>query len=84
MPWSFGFHEALQRLHDEYFAVFPGAAKINELQDESQMTFSEYTLENTPIAARPECPKCTALMYLARMSSRVSISVPLNVRGVST
>ena len=29
------------------------------------MTFSEYTLENTPITERPECPKCTALMYLA-------------------
>jgi hypothetical protein len=30
------------------------------------MTFSEYTLENAPISARPQCPKCTALMYLAR------------------
>ena len=29
------------------------------------MTFPEYTLENTPINARPQCPKCTALMYLA-------------------
>jgi DNA-directed RNA polymerase subunit M/transcription elongation factor TFIIS len=32
------------------------------------MTFSEYTLENAPIRARPECPKCTALMYLARIT----------------
>jgi hypothetical protein len=32
---------------------------------ESQMTFSEYTLENTPINERPECPECSALMYLA-------------------
>jgi hypothetical protein len=32
------------------------------------MTFSEYTLENTPINARPQCPKCTALMYLARIT----------------
>jgi len=31
------------------------------------MTFAEYTLENTPIAARPECPKCSAQMYLARI-----------------
>jgi len=29
------------------------------------MTFSEYTLENAPINARPECPECSALMYLA-------------------
>jgi hypothetical protein len=29
------------------------------------MTFPEYTLENTPINARPQCPKCAALMYLA-------------------
>jgi hypothetical protein len=29
------------------------------------MTFSEYTLENTPIHERPECPKCSAPMYLA-------------------
>jgi hypothetical protein len=32
------------------------------------MTFSEYTLENAPISARPQCPKCTALMYLARVT----------------
>jgi DNA polymerase III alpha subunit (gram-positive type) len=31
------------------------------------MTFSEYTLENTPMTARPDCPKCTAQMYLARI-----------------
>jgi hypothetical protein len=31
------------------------------------MTFSEYTLENTPIHGRPECPKCTTPMYLARI-----------------
>jgi hypothetical protein len=31
------------------------------------MTFSEYTLENTPINVRPECPECTAQMYLARI-----------------
>ncbi len=30
------------------------------------MTISEYTLENTPINARPACPQCTAQMYLAR------------------
>ena len=24
------------------------------------MTFSEYTLENTPINARPDCPQCAA------------------------
>jgi hypothetical protein len=29
------------------------------------MTFSEYTLENTPISARPACPKCSTQMYLA-------------------
>jgi hypothetical protein len=29
------------------------------------MTFSEYTLENSPSTARPECPDCT--MYLARI-----------------
>ena len=29
------------------------------------MTFSEYTLENAPIHERPECPECSALMYLA-------------------
>jgi hypothetical protein len=32
------------------------------------MTFSEYTLENAPISARPQCPKCTAPMYLARIT----------------
>ena len=31
------------------------------------MTFSEYTLENTPISARPDCPQCSAQMYLARI-----------------
>jgi hypothetical protein len=31
------------------------------------MTFSEYTLENAPMTARPDCPKCTAQMYLARI-----------------
>ena len=32
------------------------------------MTFSEYTLEDSPISARPQCTKCTALMYLARIA----------------
>jgi hypothetical protein len=32
------------------------------------MTASEYTLENTPIQARSECPKCTTPMYLARIA----------------
>jgi predicted Zn-ribbon and HTH transcriptional regulator len=32
------------------------------------MTFLEYTLENTPIKARSECPKCTTPMYLARIA----------------
>jgi DNA polymerase III alpha subunit (gram-positive type) len=31
------------------------------------MTFAEYTLENAPMTARPDCPKCTAQMYLARI-----------------
>jgi hypothetical protein len=31
------------------------------------MTFSEYTLENTPISARPACPECSAQMYLSRI-----------------
>ena len=31
------------------------------------MTFFEYTLENAPIHIRPQCPKCTAQMYLARI-----------------
>jgi hypothetical protein len=31
------------------------------------MTFSEYTLENTPINARPDCSQCAAQMYLARI-----------------
>ena len=31
------------------------------------MAFSEYTLESTPITTWPECPKCTARMYLARI-----------------
>ena len=31
------------------------------------MTFSEYTRENTPISARPECPMCAVQMYLARI-----------------
>ena len=34
---------------------------------ESQMTFTEYTLDNTPINARPDCPQCAAQMYLARI-----------------
>jgi hypothetical protein len=34
---------------------------------ELQMTFSEYTLENTPINARPDCPQCATQMYLARI-----------------
>lgn len=29
------------------------------------MSFSDYTLEGAPIHARPECSKCSALMYLA-------------------
>jgi transcription elongation factor Elf1 len=29
------------------------------------MTFSECTLENTPINERLECPECSALTYLA-------------------
>ena len=29
------------------------------------MTFSEYTLENSPINFRPECAICSAQMYLA-------------------
>jgi Zn ribbon nucleic-acid-binding protein len=29
------------------------------------MTFSEYTLDNTPIIEGPECPECSALAYLA-------------------
>ena len=31
------------------------------------MTFSEYTLANAPIIVRPECPTCTAQMYLGRI-----------------
>ena len=31
------------------------------------MTFSEYTHENTPINARPDCPLCATQMYLARI-----------------
>ncbi len=31
------------------------------------MTFSEYTLENSPNTGRPECPKCATQMYLARI-----------------
>ena len=31
----FGFHQALQRLHDEHFAVFPRAAKMHELPENS-------------------------------------------------
>jgi hypothetical protein len=34
------------------------------------MTFSEYTLENAPVTARADCPKCTrhaTQMYLARI-----------------
>jgi hypothetical protein len=33
----------------------------------SKMTFTEYTLDNTPINARPDCPQCTAQMDLARI-----------------
>jgi DNA-directed RNA polymerase subunit M/transcription elongation factor TFIIS len=29
------------------------------------MTLLEYALENAPINERPECPECSALMYLA-------------------
>jgi len=29
------------------------------------MMFSEYTLANAPTIVRPECPECTAQMYLA-------------------
>jgi hypothetical protein len=29
------------------------------------MTFSEYTRQNTPINVRPDCPECSAPMYLA-------------------
>jgi ribosomal protein S27AE len=29
------------------------------------MTFLKWTLENTLINERPECPECSALMYLA-------------------
>jgi hypothetical protein len=32
------------------------------------MRFSEYTLENAPIMARPDCPKCTTQMHLARIA----------------
>jgi hypothetical protein len=35
--------------------------------EDSQMTFSEYTLENSPINIRQACPECSALMYLARI-----------------
>jgi DNA polymerase III alpha subunit (gram-positive type) len=31
------------------------------------MTFSADTVENTPIDASPACPKCSALMDLARI-----------------
>jgi ribosomal protein S27AE len=31
------------------------------------MTFAQYTLENSPVTARPECPRCAAQMYLARI-----------------
>ena len=31
------------------------------------MTFSEYTLENRPIIVWPECPTCSAQMYLTRI-----------------
>jgi hypothetical protein len=31
------------------------------------MTFAEYTLENTPINARPACPECSVQMYLSRI-----------------
>ena len=36
------------------------------------MTFFEYTLENSPIMAKPDCPKCTAQMYLARIAPGTS------------
>ena len=29
------------------------------------MTFLKYTLENAPINERPDCPECSAQMYLA-------------------
>jgi hypothetical protein len=32
------------------------------------MTVSEYTLENTPVRFRLQCPECKALMYLARVA----------------
>jgi hypothetical protein len=35
------------------------------------MTFAEYTLENAPINARPQCPECKTQktqMYLARIT----------------
>jgi predicted Zn-ribbon and HTH transcriptional regulator len=35
---------------------------------EWQMTFLEYTLENTPTKVRSECPKCKTPMYLARIA----------------
>ena len=31
------------------------------------MTFTDYTLENSPIDARPDCQQCAAQMYLARI-----------------
>jgi hypothetical protein len=33
----------------------------------SPQAISEYTLENTPIRARSECPKCGMPMYVARI-----------------
>jgi hypothetical protein len=45
--------------------VAEGSVVLPPVTRESQMTFSEYTLENTPINARPDCPGCTAQMYLA-------------------
>ena len=46
------------------------------------MTFTEYTLENTPINARPDCPQCTAqrwslplsrLVWIAALSRQIHI-----------
>jgi hypothetical protein len=34
---------------------------------ELKMTFTEYTQENAPINARPDCPQCASQMYLARI-----------------
>jgi ribosomal protein S27AE len=31
------------------------------------MTLTQYTLENSPITVRPECPKCATQMFLERI-----------------